>query len=354
MIKYKATAIVLLLCILNWNCQAPKAIVQVNQKPLNIILLIGDGMGLAQISAASFTNGGLFIDLFKIIGLIQTSSSDDYITDSAAGATAYSTGCSTYNGAIGVGPDSLKRITIIEQAEQKGLSTGLIATCSITHATPAAFYAHQINREMHSAIASDIYAQNIDFIAGSGKPYFDLNQLNKAQYALHTGTQTPTVKPGEKLCWFYNDSINMPKAPQRGPWLQQATTLALQQLSSNAKGFFLMVEGSQIDWGGHNKDFNYTNTELKDFDLAVGAALDYAKSHGNTLVIVTADHETGGLSLNHGDLKNKTLETHYASGHHSGIMVPIYAYGPGAEQFMGTYKNTEVHTKIKTLLNLWG
>lgn len=352
MIKNRLIAIVVLFCMLHWNCQTVASSNQQQTTPLNVILLIGDGMGLAQISAASFTNGGLFLDLFKCLGLIQTSSANDYITDSAAGATAYSTGKSTYNGAIGLGADSSKQITIVEAAEQKGLSTGLIATCSITHATPAAFYAHQKNREMHQAIANDLYPQNIDFIAGSGKPYFNEQLLKAQQYQVHTGTTSPTVKVGEKLCWFYNDSINMPKAPVRGPWLKQATELALKQLSNNAKGFFLMVEGSQIDWGGHNKDFNYTNTELIDFDLAVGAALAYAKTHSNTLVIVTADHETGGLSLNAGDLKNKTLSTNYANGHHSGIMVPIYAYGPGAEQFTGTYKNTEVHAKIKALLKL--
>lgn len=335
------------------NCGSGAKIVgEKMQKPLNIILMIGDGMGLAQISAASFINGGLALDMFLEIGLLKTSSGDDYITDSAAGATAYSAGVKTYNGAIGVGMDSLPRVTILELAEEKGLSTGLISTCSVTHATPGSFFGHQVNREMHHEIAKDFYRKGVDFVAGTGKPYFDMDSLRKDGYQLHFGASSAGFDVNKKHFWFFNDSIDAPKVKERGEWLKDATVKGIEHLSANRKGFFLMVEGSQIDWGGHDNDFQYTISELIDFDKAVKAAVEFAKKDGNTLVIVTADHETGGLSLDHGDLVKKTITHHYSSTHHSGIMVPVYAYGPGAAFFKGTNENTEVFKVMKMLMNL--
>ncbi len=184
----KQVALVLILSVLQWNCgSAAKVISSQLEKPLNIIFLIGDGMGLAQIFAASVINGGLTLDLFENIGFLKTSSSDDFITDSAAGATAFSIGQKTYNGAIGLDADSIAQKTLTEQAEEKGLSTGLIATCSVTHATPASFYAHQKSRQMHKEIANDFHGKGIDFVAGSGKPYFNLEKLMAEGYYVQTG-----------------------------------------------------------------------------------------------------------------------------------------------------------------------
>lgn len=335
------------------NCgNGVKVVAKTAKKPLNIILMIGDGMGLAQISAASFIFGGLTLDELTDLGFLRTSSGNDYITDSAAGATAYSTGEKSYNGAIGVGMDSVARVTILELAEKQGLSSGLIATCSITHATPGSFFGHQLDREMHRQIAEDFYGKGIDFAAGSGKPYFDLGKLEKDGYYIHTGKSVPQYDKSKKQFWFYNDSIDAPKAIERGTWLSEVTKEGIAHLSGNKKGFFLMVEGSQIDWGGHDTDFNYTISELKDFDLAVRVAIDFAKKDGNTLVIITADHETGGLSLEGGTLNPRSIKAHYASTHHSGIMVPIYAFGPGAEFFRGTQENTEVFRHMRALLGL--
>ncbi len=339
----------MVIALLFSNCQrGAKVIAEKAKKPLNIILMIGDGMGLAQISSASVMNGGLTLEFFSMIGLVKTSSSDDYITDSAAGATAYSTGEKTYNGAIGLGPDSLARVTILELAEKNGLSTGLISTCSVTHATPASFFAHQKDREMHKEIAAEFYAKGIDFMAGTGKPYFDMDQLKK-YYEVYTGKGPYTVDAKKKHAWFFNDSIHPPKAVERGPWLLDATNAGMSYLANNKKGFFLMVEGSQIDWGGHNNDFPYMVSELVDFDKAIKAALDFAKKDGNTLVIVTADHETGGLSLDAGSIAKRQITPHFSSTHHSGIMVPVFAYGPGSELFQGTMENIDIFKKMKAL-----
>jgi alkaline phosphatase len=348
---HRHLSICIVTALLFTNChKGVKIMGQKVKKPLNIILLIGDGMGLAQISAASFINGGLTLDMFSMVGLVKTSSADDYITDSAAGATAYSTGEKTYNGAIGLGPDSLSRITILELAEKNGLSTGLISTCSVTHATPASFFGHQKNREMHREIADDFYGKGIDFVAGTGKNYFDIARLQKNyKYNVVTGKGPFTFDPLSQHIWFYNDTIDPPNAIQRGPWLQDATQAGIKHLANNKKGFFLMVEGSQIDWGGHNNDFNYMVSELLDFDKAVKAAYEFAKKDGNTLLIVTADHETGGLSLDHGSLAKRSIDPHFSSTHHSGVRVPVYAYGPGAELFQGTMENTDIFKKMKLL-----
>jgi alkaline phosphatase len=342
-------------CLLFSNChqgaqKLGEKVAEKVKKPLNIILLIGDGMGLAQISAASVINGGLALELFSVIGLVKTSSADDYITDSAAGATAYSIGEKTYNGAIGLGADSMPEMTIVELAEKNGLATGLISTCSVTHATPASFFAHQKDREMHEGIATDFYGKGIDFMAGTGKPYFDMTKLkDQYHYQVVTGKGPFTFDAMSQHIWFYNDSIHPPKALERGPWLLDATNAGISYLSHHKKGFFLMVEGSQIDWGGHNNDLAYMASELVDFDHVVKAVLDFAKKDGNTLVIVTADHETGGLSLDAGSLAKKQVTPHFSSTHHTGIMVPIFAYGPGAELFQGTMENTDVFKKMKSL-----
>ncbi len=348
-IKSRYISFLAAIAVLFTNCnQGAKTIGEKVKKPLNIILLIGDGMGLAQISAASVISGGLALDLIQAIGLVKTSSADDYITDSAAGATAYSTGEKTYNGAIGVGMDSLPRTTILELAEKNGLSTGLISTCSVTHATPASFFGHQKDREMHTQIASDLYGKGIDFIAGTGKPYFDMAKLQK-EYQVSMGQGPHDFKVSAKHFWFFNDSIHPPKVAERGPWLRNATKAGMSYLAGNKKGFFLMVEGSQIDWGGHDNDLNYIVTELIDFDKAVKEAIDFAKADGNTLVIITADHETGGLSLNSGSIAKRQVEGSFASTHHSGIMVPVYAFGPGAERFQGTMENTDIFKRMREL-----
>lgn len=238
-------------------------------------------------------------------------------------------------------------------AEGKGLSTGLVTTCSITHATPAAFFAHQKNREMHKEIANDIYKQNIDVIIGGGKPYFDLLKLEQLGYKTATGSAINWDANYSQYFYFFNDSIHPPSmANGRSDFLIKGTNAAIRTLSQNKQGFFLMVEGSQIDWGGHVNDFKYTVEETIDFDKAIQAAVEFAKKDGNTLVIVTADHETGGLALNAGSLKNKTITPAHTTGHHTGIRVPIFAYGPGAEQFAGTMENTKVFSEMKLLMGL--
>lgn len=328
------------------------------KKPKNVILLIGDGTGLSQISAAQFyKETPSNYDRFPVIGLIKTSASSDLVTDSAAGATAFASGIKTYNAAIGVDKDSSQVKTIVEIVSKKGMNTGLIATSSITHATPACFYAHVDDRDKAEEIASFLPNSEIDFFAGAGLQYFNKRKDGKNLLVdfQENGFAIDTValsQKKDKKAGFLLAQKSMPKILEgRGDFLPQATELAVNFLSKSNNNFFLMVEGSQIDWGGHENDADYLISELIDFDNTLGIALDFAEANGETLVIVTADHETGGFTLAaKGGNYNEILPTFSTRGH-SATMVPVFAFGPGAETFGGIYENTEIFHKIMALLS---
>lgn len=328
--------------------------------PKNIILMIGDGMGLAQIYSGMTANGGhLFLENFVNIGFSKTYSSDKYVTDSAAGATALSTGIKTYNGAIGVDSDKKPVTHLIELAEKKGMQTGLVSTSSITHATPASFIAHADSRKSFDDIALDFLKIDIDVFIGGGKKYFEnrkdsknLSQelKDKGYQVMYNLNDIQNVASG-KLAGLTAEDHNKPM-PERGEMLVPATQTALKLLSQSKKGFFLMVEGSQIDFCAHKNDTPGVVLEMLDFDKAIGTALAFAASNKETLIIVTADHETGGMTLQDGDYKTGKVTAKYTTLGHTGIAVPIFAFGPGAENFTGFMENTDIAKKMMTLLNL--
>lgn len=334
-------------------CSMEKSLQTVNSgEPQNIILMIGDGMGLSQISAYMYRNGNSTVfEEFPVSGIIKTKSLGQLITDSAAGATAFACGEKTDNGYIAMRTDKTPMRTILEQAEKKDMKTGLVVTCTITHATPAAFYAHNESRQNYEEIAEDFIGSGVDYAAGYGREYFEeredninlLTQLKERGY--FTG-QTFEPKPEyKKVAALMNgDPPDATKRPSS--YLQVNTKNALEFLSAGDNGFFLMVEGSQIDWGGHANDAEWMLDEMEDFESAVKEALKFAKKAGNTLVIVTADHETGGLSITDGDVTGENIEFSYSTDHHTGVMVPVFAYGPGSEIFSGLYDNTEIYRKM--------
>lgn len=327
-------------------------------KPKNIILLIGDGMGLSEVSASFFYNEATSnFERFTTIGLIKTSASNALITDSAAGATAFSAGIKTYNGAIGVTKDTVAAPTIVELLSPQGIATGLVATSSIVHATPASFFAHTSSRSLYEDIAEFLPASEIDFFAGGGLKFFTvrkdkkdlLKQLKQNGFNVSTTSLPATVSEEKQAIILAEDA--MPRMIDgRGNFLPEATQLALTALSTNKEGFFLMVEGSQIDWGGHNNDAPYLIGEMLDFDRAIGAALDFAEKNGETLVIVTADHETGGFTLAADNKDYNKIKPTFSTGGHSATMVPVFAKGPGAQLFNGIYENTAIFDKMMLLL----
>jgi alkaline phosphatase len=329
-----------------------------SKKPKNIILLIGDGMGVAQIYATiTASKDPLNIERFPIVGFSMTYSADNYITDSGAGGTAIACGIKTVNKAIGMDSTGHPVKSILEYAENNGLATGLVSTSSITHATPASFIAHQLSRQSDENIALDFLKTDIDVFIGGGRTFFEvrsdhrnlLDSLRKKHYQILSSMEYISKVKSGKLAGLTAKVHNPRYSKGRGDMLEKATKTAITILNNNDKGFFLMVEGSMIDWGGHDKNLQYVIEELKDFDRAIGEALDFAKADGNTLVIVGADHETGGLAITGGDITTGKVEGSFTYGKHSGVMVPFFAFGPGAEMFGGIYQNTAIFDKIMEL-----
>lgn len=326
----------------------------------NIILYIGDGMGLSQITGAITANRGkLNLEYFPYIGLSKTHSIDRYITDSAASATAIATGIKTYNNGIGVNPDSQNVKTILELAEEKGLATGIVVTSSVTHATPAAFISHQANRTLEEQIALDYLRVPIDIFIGGGMRYFSkrsdhldlIQELKNRGYTVLTSLKDADTITRGPLAIFTAEEHDLP-ALERGNRLSQGVGLALRLLSQNPNGFFLMVEGSQIDWGGHDNDTERIIQEMLDFDQAIGEGLLFAERNGETLIIVTADHETGGMAIENGSISEGKVLADFTTKEHTGIMVPVFAIGPQAEQFTGIYENASLFEKMRKALGL--
>ncbi len=351
---FKAAFFLIFCFLLNSCCrQEPKL--------NNIILMIGDGMGTAQVYAGYTINKGhLNLERSSYIGLSKTSAADNYITDSGAGGTAISTGKKVKNQSIAVGEDDLPLKTIIESAEDHGLATGLIATSAITHATPASFIAHNTSRYNYEEIATDFLGSGIDLFIGGGRNHFEFrsdslnlsDSLRKEGYAVVYSLGEVDVNTDQKTACFVADMHPSSVLKGRGDYLPKATEKALEKLSLNKEGFFIMIEGSQIDWGGHDKDTDYVCAEMQDFDAAVGKAFDFADQHPGTLVIVTADHETGGMSLGEGNIAEGQVTAHFSTDHHTAVMVPVFAYGTGAAEFAGVYENTELYHKMMKLLGL--
>ena len=351
----------ILLLILSYPLDAKIA----NKIPKNIILYIGDGMGVAHITAGLTVNGSLHLQRFNSAGLITTHASDKFITDSAAGATAMATGEKTYNGAISVSPAGEPLKTVLEYAEEQGMSTGLVATCHITHATPACFVAHIDDRNKECLIAEQMVHSGVDVVFGGGLGYFlpkstpgskrnDENNLMVQWQSTHRIVLTADAfrsldQPEKVVGLFYMD--DPPRIEQREPELAALTKKAIEILSANPEGFFLMVEGSQIDWAAHDNDHTYLINEMIDFDRAVGIGMDFAVKDENTLIIVTSDHETGGYALEGGSIEHRVINRpDFSTTSHTGVMVPLFAHGPGSERFGGIHDNTFVGKSLITIL----
>lgn len=330
----------------------------------NIILLIGDGMGVSQVSAGLYANDNfLQLESFQHIGLVKTHSAKDLITDSAAGATAMACGQKTYNGVLAMDTAGTPLKTILETVHERGLRTGLIATSTIQHATPAAFYAHQHSRTHYEDITLDLLKGKVDLVIGGGRRLFEDRRdgRNLLKELPDMGLQwAKNLKAASRVddrkapLFVLLEPGHLPPARKRPEnFLANATQFAIDWLNQDQEGFFLMVEGSQIDWGGHSNDADHIVEEMIDFDKAVGQALEFARKDGNTLVIVTADHETGGFAVEGKSEENAHhLSMDFTTDNHTAAMVPLFAYGPGSAAFMGVYDNTRIYHKMMRAINV--
>ena len=324
-------------------------------KAVNVIYMIGDGMALPQVYGAMYASGqGLTFSQFPYIGVVDTRSASNDITDSAAGGTALATDQRTKNGMVGMNPDTIPIQTVLEALKEQGKETGIVVSCYVTHATPAVFYAKVPKRSHYEDIAVQLAeTENVNLIIGGGRKHFDqrkdsLNLVEEMvnEYGWKVYDTLADIDVSCKKYAVLADEDHMPHAADRGDFLPRAVQTALQTLDNAEKGFFLMVEGSQIDFACHANDSAWMMDEMLDFDQAVKVALDYAKEKGNTLVVVTADHETGGLTFPDPQGKYTNVVFDYSSGSHTSLPVMVFAYGPGAEQFTGWMQNKDLKGKI--------
>ena len=318
-----------------------------NLKAKNIILAIGDGVGPNQITLSRIAIGGLdhrlFIDQIPYLGTSLTHSYNNAYTDSAAAATAWSTGYKTKNRYLSLDPDKKILDTIVEMLHKKGYASGIVATSSVTHATPAALYAHIDSRYEYKNIANQLINSSIDIALGGGKEFFDLNKINDTHYVL---TEKESLQlnfdHSKKLIGLFDD--NGIERSNEKPTQRQMTNFVLNHFNKQCSGFFLMTEGSQIDWAAHDNDANEMIEEFKDFDLTIRDLINFVNEDNETLLIVTSDHETGGLQILKQD--DDKVVVQWGTGGHTSIPVGVHAYGPGAELFQGLMDNTDIHYKI--------
>lgn len=328
------------------------------KKVKNIIFMIGDGMGLEQLSTAWIVNNRHMniTDNFPYVGLQWTYSASKLVTDSAAAGTALFTGSKTNNGMLAMSPDGQPLETLPEYARSKGWKTGMSVVCRICDATPAAYAAHHVNRDSLYSITSQMVDCGLDFISGGGLKWWenrpdgrDLTAEVKAKgYTFVTDIESlKAVEEGPVIA--LTAYTELPPALDRGTEHQEAVLKALELLD-NKHGFFLMVEGSCIDDWCHANKVGFAVEEILDFDRTVGAVLEWAAKDGETLVIVTADHSTGAMTLLAGNVEGQSVAVNYANTGHNGVALPVYAWGPGAEKFVGIYENAELSQMIKEII----
>ena len=328
-----------------------------NQKPKNIILIIGDGTGLNQVTLSRIAIGGLdfklAIDQMPYTGFSLTHSYNNAYTDSAAAATSWATGKKTNNKFLSVDVNKKELKTLPEILYEKGFLSGLVSTSSITHATPAAFYAHIDSRYKKEEIANQLIASSISIALGGGKEFFDNERLKKNSLYISDkeSLEELDLSVSRRVIGLF-DKDGIERSTEK-PTQQEMTNVALNFLktkTNNCKGFFLMSEGSQIDWAAHDNDAKKMITEFEDFDKTIRLAMEYVGKNKDTLLIITADHETGGLQILKQD--KDYVQIQWGTGRHTGIPVGVYAYGPGASHFTGLMDNTEIYHKIISILSV--
>ena len=364
-----------------------KDLIEVNKKAKMVILLIGDGMSASQITSYRLLkegpNGRIAVDNFPISGIVLTHSADAIITDSASSATAYSTGSKTKNGFLGVDQEGRILENLTEKLDNFGFVSALISTSEVTHATPAAFSSHVDSRRNTDEISSQMLESKVATILGGGRKFFlsaenggkrkdkrDLLEEAKKSHKIlmhKHELDISGITPSDRILGLFADEHlrdeENPDNHGSEPTLREMLRFSLERaeaaIDNQCRGSFIMVEGSQVDWAGHANNIDYLERELKEFDEATRYALEYAKKNPDTLVVVTADHETGGLliepialSYYTGNNIKFSFNTAIGGGSHTGVPVPVYAYGPGSLNFSGTLDNTDVYRAILSALDL--
>ena len=330
------------------------------KKVKNVILMIGDGMSLAHMYTAWTANRGqLWLENAQYTGLSKTWCTNRLVCDSGSGGTALATGQKTCYHAVGTDPQGNPLTTLCDRAKAKGKSAGIAVTCRLWDATPCDFSCHNLDRDKEQELIGDYPTSGLDYAFGGGAKYFTnradgrdiFKELEANGYHVsRTWDDLAAWKSGKVFAVPYD--VDTPLPDERGDLLARASLKGIELLNQNRNGFFMMVEGSQLDDYGHFNQLDLLMKETLDFDQTIGKMMKWAAQDGETLVVVTADHETGGLTLVDGNKDEGKVTCCFSTKSHSGVMVPVYAFGPGSEQFSGIMENTDIFKKIKALMKL--
>ena len=352
--------------------KAPKG-----KKVKNVILMIGDGMSLMHIQAAWTCNRGhLWLENAQFTGFSKTPATNKLITDSGSGGTSLATGYKTRYHAVGVDADGNKLKSLVDYAKEAGKGAGVVVTCRLWDATPCDFLSHNIDRDKEEELIAEMANSPVDYVFGGGAKLFTnrkdnrniFKELEKKGYQVITSNtdlrgilkeynEKKSCCSGkscgkERKVFCVPFEVDTPLPDERGDLLARASIAGMNMLSHNKNGFFMMIEGSQLDDYGHFNQLDMLMKETLDFDQTFGRVIKWAAEDGETLVVVTADHETGGLTVLGGDFREGRVEANFSTKSHSGTIVPVYAFGPGSENFSGFMDNTDICWKIKALMNM--
>lgn len=334
--------------------QAPKG-----KKVKNVILMIGDGMSLMHVYTAWTANRGkLWLENAQATGLSKTWAVKKLVTDSGSGGTSLATGVKTVYHAVGVDPEGKPLTSLVDVAKELDKDAGMAVTCRLWDATPCDFCCHNIDRDKEEELVGDYPTSGVDFVFGGGAQKFTnrkdgrdiFKELQKKGYHVSRTLDDFFAYDKNSRIFAVPYDKDTPLPDERGDLLARASMKGISLMNQNKNGFFMMIEGSQLDDYGHFNQLDLLMKETLDFDQTVGEVMKWAAKDGETLVVVTADHETGGLTLVNGNKDEGRVECCFSTKDHSGAMVPVYAFGPGAENFTGIFENTDVFKKIKKLM----
>ena len=334
--------------------QAPKG-----KKVKNVILMIGDGMSVMHVYTAWAANRGkLWLENAQATGLSKTWAVKKLVTDSGSGGTSLATGVKTVYHAVGVDPEGKPLTSLVDVAKELGKDAGMAVTCRLWDATPCDFCCHNIDRDKEEELVGDYPTSGVDFVFGGGAQKFTnrkdgrdiFKELQKKGYHVSRTLDDFFAYDKNSRIFAVPYDKDTPLPDERGDLLARASMKGISLMNQNKNGFFMMIEGSQLDDYGHFNQLDLLMKETLDFDQTVGEVMKWAAKDGETLVVVTADHETGGLTLVNGNKDEGRVECCFSTKDHSGAMVPVYAFGPGAENFTGIFENTDVFKKIKKLM----
>lgn len=334
--------------------QAPKG-----KKVKNVILMIGDGMSLMHVYTAWTANRGkLWLENAQATGLSKTWAVKKLVTDSGSGGTSLATGVKTVYHAVGVDPEGKPLTSLVDVAKELGKDAGMAVTCRLWDATPCDFCCHNIDRDKEEELVGDYPTSGVDFVFGGGAQKFTnrkdgrdiFKELQKKGYHVSRTLDDFFAYDKNSRIFAVPYDKDTPLPDERGDLLARASMKGISLMNQNKNGFFMMIEGSQLDDYGHFNQLDLLMKETLDFDQTVGEVMKWAAKDGETLVVVTADHETGGLTLVNGNKDEGRVECYFSTKDHSGAMVPVYAFGPRAENFTGIFENTDVFKKIKKLM----